>query len=296
MTFSTPRLSIGLPVFNGEDHLEQALHSLLTQTFENFELIISDNGSNDRTEAICSEAGRSDSRIHYIRHDTNRGAAFNWNFVVAQAKGTFFKWASANDYWDPRFLSVCMEVMESRDDVVLCYTRTHRVREDGTVFELDCADFAVLHDSPTDRFIRLMRNYGRNNAQSGIIRLKALMSTKLDRDYPHGDKVLMAELGLRGKYWLVDEPLFYRRWGGRSSSTEAAKPETLRAFLAPEKPIQRRLDLWHRQIDFTICGLRYPLPMTDKLRILGAVVIESIRQRGELFQEFISLLNPRVRR
>ena len=97
MSNHNPRVSIGLPVYNGERFLPQALDSILAQTFEDFELIISDNASTDTTEEICRTYATQDQRIHYHRHEQNRGAAWNFNYIVPLARGEYFKWAADDD-------------------------------------------------------------------------------------------------------------------------------------------------------------------------------------------------------
>jgi glycosyltransferase involved in cell wall biosynthesis len=93
-----PLVSVGLPVYNGERYLSRALDSILEQSLSDFELIISDNASSDTTEAICRDYARRDPRIRYVRQRENLGAPRNWNFVVHEARGRYFKWASASDY------------------------------------------------------------------------------------------------------------------------------------------------------------------------------------------------------
>src|SRR3954454_13625589 len=87
-----PRLTIGLPVHNGERYLEESLTALMKQTFSDFELIISDNASTDGTEAICRRHADQDPRIRYIRQSHNLGAADNHNLLVPLARGEYFKW------------------------------------------------------------------------------------------------------------------------------------------------------------------------------------------------------------
>jgi glycosyltransferase involved in cell wall biosynthesis len=99
-----PRASIGMPVFNGEKYLAQSIESMLAQTFEDFELIISDNGSQDETEAICRRYASRDRRIRYLRHEVNRGAAWNHNFVFATSSGEYFKWQPHDDVCEPTFV------------------------------------------------------------------------------------------------------------------------------------------------------------------------------------------------
>jgi len=90
---TAPRLSIGLPVYNGENHLPESIEALLGQSYGDFELIISDNASTDSTPDICHGYGRQDSRIRYIRQPRDIGRVPNHNFLIEQARGELFKWA-----------------------------------------------------------------------------------------------------------------------------------------------------------------------------------------------------------
>jgi len=101
-----PRISIGMPVFNGHACLENALDSLLNQTFTDFELIISDNASTDNTKEICEQYAKNDARIKYIRQVENIGATMNFKFVLEQAVGEYFMWAAADDKRSPDFLEL----------------------------------------------------------------------------------------------------------------------------------------------------------------------------------------------
>src|SRR5215472_3946539 len=96
---AAPRLSIGLPVYNGEDYLAESLEALLGQSYEDFELIISDNASTDSTADICRRYEKQDSRIRYVRQPRNIGAGPNHNYVVRHARGELFKWAAHDDLY-----------------------------------------------------------------------------------------------------------------------------------------------------------------------------------------------------
>ena len=104
---SVPRLSIGLPVYNGEDFLAESLDSLLGQTYEDFELIISDNASTDGTADICRRYAKQDSRIRYIRQPRNLGCAPNHNVLVQYARGELFKWVSHDDLYGRELIERC---------------------------------------------------------------------------------------------------------------------------------------------------------------------------------------------
>src|SRR5215469_6919606 len=112
INMSNPKVSIGMPVYNGANYLRSSVPSLLAQDYEDFELLISDNASTDETESICRELAESDGRIRYFRNERNVGAAQNYNKVFRLASGTFFKWAAHDDECHPTMLRRCVEVLE----------------------------------------------------------------------------------------------------------------------------------------------------------------------------------------
>ncbi len=118
-----PRVSVGLPVYNGENFIKDALDSILAQTFEDFELIISDNASTDGTQQICRQYTSKDQRIRYIRNDGNIGASKNFNQVFELSSGEYFKWIAHDDLCAPEFLERCVEVLDQDPSIVLCFAR-----------------------------------------------------------------------------------------------------------------------------------------------------------------------------
>lgn len=134
---SPPRVTIGLPVFNGERYLHAAMSSLLGQTFQDFELIISDNASSDRTEAICRGYAASDNRVRYIRQKENGGAAFNFNAVLREAKAEYFMWAAADDTRSPEFLALAVQVLDTDPEcgLVFCDYQVRNVASGATTTE-----------------------------------------------------------------------------------------------------------------------------------------------------------------
>jgi len=118
-TKSMAKVSIGMPVYNGSAYIRRALDSLLSQSFEDFELIISDNVSTDDTRDICQEYERNDPRVRYIRQKKNLGPIRNFDFVLNQSKGEYFMWAAHDDVWDSRFLETMVHVFAISDDSVI---------------------------------------------------------------------------------------------------------------------------------------------------------------------------------
>ena len=111
-------VTIGIPVYNGEQYIQKAIDSVLTQSYTNFKLIISDNASNDSTEAICREFALNDSRVRYVRHKINKGTNFNFPFVLSEASSKYFVWLGADDYWEPTFLEKNIEILESDVNII----------------------------------------------------------------------------------------------------------------------------------------------------------------------------------
>ena len=123
MNEKTPKVSIGLAVYNGENYLEQAINSILSQTFRDFELIISDNASTDRTKEICLKYAKQDPRICYHRNAVNIGGANNENLTFKMARGEYFRWAAHDDYCAPTLIEKCLEQLEKDPTVVLCHSK-----------------------------------------------------------------------------------------------------------------------------------------------------------------------------
>src|SRR5687767_1451018 len=115
-----PTASIGLPVFNGESYLEDAVRSVLTQTFADFELIICDNASTDRSADIARDYASRDRRVRYHRNASNLGAAPNFNLAFRHSRGQFFKWLAHDDRLSPRYLENTIAALQTHPDAALC--------------------------------------------------------------------------------------------------------------------------------------------------------------------------------
>jgi len=227
----TPKVSIGVPVFNAESFLEEALQSLLGQDFEDLEIIISDNGSTDRTEQICREAAASDARVRYLRSEVNHGLAWNHNSVLAAARGEYFKWAAYDDKHAPEFVSRCLDVLESDPAVVLVFSRTVDIDDDGVVFKKWPSLAKATADRPSERFRDAILNLRECFEIYGLMRVDALRSTPGHGAYPSADQVLLAEMALHGRFHELDEVLFFHReHPGRSMSAFASARDRVEFF------------------------------------------------------------------
>jgi len=227
-----PRVTIGFPVYNGEEFIREAIESILSQTFEDFELIIIDNKSDDNTVAICNEF-TEDERVSIIENMRNTGIAANHNKCIQKARGKYFKWAHHDDLIAPEFLQECVDVLERRPDVILAFASgEYCIDENGNISRhSNWKDFDLSSDSPSCRLrqylMQVVPEAGSLEYHFGLIRTSVLRRTAPLLPYPGADHVFFSELALRGKWYRVDKPLFYYRYhGGQSSRQESNESRT----------------------------------------------------------------------
>lgn len=229
-----PSVTVGLPVYNGETYLAEAIHSILSQTHVDLRLVISDNASTDATEEICRAAAASDERVTFERQSENRGAAWNYNRTFALSRSPFFKWAAADDLLAPTCVERCHETLAGAPaSVVMVYPRT--VIVDAATNAVggwnDGLDVRSRH--PHTRFNRVVRNVVLGNGIFGLVRAEALARTRGHGNYPSADWVFLSELALLGEIWELPEPLFLRRMHENTSRVANPDLEQLSAWFDP---------------------------------------------------------------
>ena len=230
---AAPRLSIGLPVYNGENYLAESLEALLGQSYEDFELIISDNASTDSTPDICRRYERQDSRIRYVRQPRNIGLSPNHNFLIGQAKGELFKEASHDDLYGRDLLKRCVEALDEHPHVVLAHSWTAAI--DGTGMVTQALEYPLATASPRapERFRSILfgssglfessgpdgdavtraDNDGviRADDQYGVVRTDVLRRVAPLGSCHHADKLVVPEIALHGPFYQTPDWLFFRR-------------------------------------------------------------------------------------
>ncbi len=288
------RVSIGLPVYNGERFLKEALDSILAQTFEDFELIISDNASYDKTEEICREYASRDRRIRYHRFEKNHGAARNYNYVFGMSRGEYFRWATADDFCAPESLRKCVNVLDHEPEVVLCYPKTTIVDEEGNhVREYD-DNLDLRYSSAVERFSQFKRRIGLCNVHYGLIRSMALRQTSLLGNYPGADVVLLAELTLYGQFYEIPESLFFRRFHPQASrkNISIAKHQE---FYDPKTKGTISMRLWRHEFQHLGSVMRAPLKTAEKAQLVYILFRWGVTQREGFVREIFEALG-RTRR
>lgn len=213
MSATVRPVTIGLPVYNAEAYVGDAIESILAQTYRDFTLLVADNASTDRTVEIVDSFAARDDRIVVLRSETNRGAAWNFNRVFEESRSPFFKWAAADDMLAPECVERLVAALEAAPPgVVLAFPHTQIVDGQGHVV----ADYVdPLATSPADpphrRLGRAVAKMVKGNLVFALMRSEALRKTRLHGGYPSSDFVLIAELALLGSFLEVPEPLFLRR-------------------------------------------------------------------------------------
>jgi glycosyltransferase involved in cell wall biosynthesis len=282
-----PRVSIGLPVYNGEDFLREAIESILAQTFTDFELIISDNASTDSSPEICQEYAAKDHRIRYHRNESNIGGATNINQTIHLSQGEFFKFAAHDDLCAPEFIEKCVEVLDREPDVVLCCPKTRLIDQKGQPYQLNQydldplfvkmmeADISVKTDAqePHERLEELLKYHHYWYPISGVVRMSALRKTPLLSQYAGGDKILLARLVLLGKFYELPETLlFLRRHVKQSLNIGARSPYLYNIWFSTSNKGKLILPFWMRLLEHLDAIRKAPLSWHKRIQCYQVIL------------------------
>jgi len=263
----SPRVSIGMPLYNSERWLPAALESILAQTRGDFELIISDNASTDGSHDLCHQFASRDSRIRLIRQPSNIGATRNYRFVADAAHAPFFKWATASDVVSPNFLAECLSVLEQRSDVALTFGKTRLFAEtldDGEPYD---DDMNLEMDDAVARFTHVVTHLKLNNVMNGVIRRSALLRTSVMPQFFASDNLVLAELALVGKIVKTPDAVFYRRMRAETA-TKLKSPHEVVRHLYPERRLGMLMQSWQLYLGYTRAACRAPLDFGRRCRLL----------------------------
>jgi FkbM family methyltransferase len=207
---AAPRLTIGLPVYNGERYLAGAIDALLGQSYKDFELIISDNASTDGTKEICQRYARQDARVRYIRQPRNIGLAPNHNVLVGQARGELFKWAANDDLYARELIERCVDALDEHPDVVLAHCWTALIDDSGTMTGASVYPLSTSSPRAPERFRSLLFDRGGDDCY-GVIRTEVLRRTAMHESHHHAERNVITELALYGRFYQIPDWLYFRR-------------------------------------------------------------------------------------
>ena len=228
------RLSIGLPVYNGEKFLQNRLDGILSQTFSDFELIISDNASTDSTADICKEYALKDNRILYIRQENNIGPFNNFKFVLDKAQNEYFVFAAVDDLWKPTFLEKNIKVLDSDDNVVGSVSKSISYGSNIKKPQIDLENnffkkqyFRILNHFRTsgsydaygsyEKRIRIYLKKFSSRSFFAVFRTDRIKKSMIFPPIPLVDFAIFLNILKEGNFHVVDEELLSIYTGGLSS-------------------------------------------------------------------------------
>ena len=291
-------VSVGVPVYNGEEYLAEALDSLLSQSFNEFEIVISDNASTDRTSEIARAYQAKDGRIRYFRNEQNIGAAPNFNRLVELSGAPLFHGGACDDLYAPLFLERCVEPLRRDPGLVLSYARTMMIDGKGQPLLFDRDRNCYLDrdgrflmkpvpphigtsSDPELRFREVLWEMGWCLPLSGVLRREALLRTSLYRNYYGADKVLLAELALLGHFQQVSEDLFAKRIHEgdthRKSTRERAEHESGEGLALPPQALMVR--------DYT--KMVFGADMGPRQRLHCMITVGGMARRREAWRRLV---------
>jgi glycosyltransferase involved in cell wall biosynthesis len=283
-------LTVCVPVYNGERFLGQCLDSLLSQTYRNFVLVISDNASTDRTQEICERYAQADSRIRYSRNRVNIGMYGNFNRVLGLVRTPYVKLANADDFWAPTMLADAMEQMQADPSLALCYPRAVLVNEDGSEIRRYEKSLDLMDEDPALRFRRVLTELGLVNQLMGVMRTEAFRSVHPLMHNTNADVVFLAELSLHGKIKELPKFQFFRRFHQESSSwARESESHQIRRVL---RDGTRRIHLptWKHHWGLVRAVLRSSIGFAAKMKLLSFLGRRASWDRSVLLLECGRLL------
>lgn len=266
-----PRLTIGMPCYNAQPFIAATIDNLLGQTHADFVLLVSDNASTDETRAIVQSYAACDPRVKLIEQATNIGANANYNHLARSAETEYFKWHSTNDLISPNALEACIDVLDENRDVALCFPRTFLFSDSVDDAEPYDLDTEAEDDNPLERFFRVVDRMNMNNIMNGVVRTRALLSTRLLGQYRFADRATIAELALIGKLRCAANGSFYRRMDARTA-TQLKTEKEVSQHLNPQWNGMPPFQAWRGLVGLGVSLWRSDLGLLARLRGGGGLV------------------------
>ena len=229
MQNTQPLICIGMPVYNEENVLRQRLKLITNQSFSDIEIIISDNGSTDKTQEICEELSKKDKRINYIRHEVNNGGFWNFSFVLRQAKTKYFVWASGDDIWSKEFLEKNIEILEKNEKIVGSIGEVsifNRIKNSSTnKIEIkvlrNTKKFQYAHPVSGDKHekIKFLLNYAMSAPVYAVYRTNKLQkAVNLEETMWMGDLAILVNVIKEGDFEVIESAFLHKHQTERSTS------------------------------------------------------------------------------
>lgn len=264
-----PRLTIGVPVYNGEAYLDEALSSVVAQDYDDMEIVISDNGSTDGTADII--AGHlSDPRVRLVRHHRNRGGVWNVNYLVGEARGQFFKWAYYDDRLRPGYVRTCMDAVDAYGpSAVAVHTRVVVIDQDGRFLaERDDADLGLDAPSAAARIGHLLGKLA-GQLEFAIHRTDALRRTGVIQPFIGCELAMLTNLLAQGPAIPVPDQLLELRRHPQQYGTDRFSES---AWYAHERQRGRYLPFTWLNLELVRAVATTDLSAAGKFDCVGAIL------------------------
>jgi glycosyltransferase involved in cell wall biosynthesis len=207
-------VSVGIPTYNRAAKLTRAVESVLAQTHRKLELVISDNASDDATEAVCRVFREQDPRVRYLRSPCNLGPTANFNVLFGELRGDYVMLLSDDDWLDHDYLASCLAELDRRPDQVLACGIAHYVRDGVLVRE--GVDMQLQDDSPSRRVLTYLHEVDENGVFYGLMPRAVLQRAAPLRNVLGNDWLLAAAIAAQGKVATIPATAIKRELDGTS--------------------------------------------------------------------------------
>jgi len=214
-----PLVSVGVPTWERSHVLRRAIDSVLVQTYGNFELVVSDNASQDGTEAICDEYRRLDPRVRYFRHATNIGLIENFNSILERACGDYLIFLADDDWIEDTYLQHCLDALGGHPDRVLARGKTRYFNADGLVWRPEPVN--LIESSPSRRVRAYFGSVEWNEEFHGLIRQDVWARVGPIPTRLGGDLLIVSRIAFLGKAITLETTELNRATGGISDNAAA---------------------------------------------------------------------------
>jgi glycosyltransferase involved in cell wall biosynthesis len=292
---SKPRVSIGMPVYNREKYVAASIEAHLNQTYGDFELILTDNCSTDRSQEICRDYAAKDSRIRYYQNPRNLGAAGNYRRCFELATGEFFRWTPSDDLVSLNLLERAVHILDEDPSVFVAYPRTKLIDAEGNITGDFDEHLHLMDERASKRWIGVQQNIRLGNLHYGLNRADKFRKTGLMRNYNGGDFPLIAEMALYGKFYEIPDAFFYRRMHEEASSAMKNSADIM-AFYDPKKRAKLFLYNWVHLGANLNSVRRAPISIKEKLKIVGFQARSLVWSRREYLRELAGAVTYTVRK
>jgi glycosyltransferase involved in cell wall biosynthesis len=279
-----PRISVGMPLYNREKYVGAAIEAHLCQTYSDFELVITDNASTDRSEEICRAYAAKDPRVKYYRNPRNLGASGNYNRCFELSTGEYFRWTPSDDLVSPNLLERAVEVLDGDPSVFVAYPKTKLIDGEGKIIGEFDEGLHLMDERPSERWKGVQRNLRLGNLHYGLNRADKFRKTGLLRNYIGGDFPLIAEMSLFGKFYEIPDAFFYRRMHEAASSALKNSADVM-AFYDPRKRDKLFLYNWMHLGANLRSIARAPISLSEKFHVYAYEGRRVIWDRSLFFRE-----------